>query len=114
MMSIFPAPERDRWDFAKIIFFIGMVPGGGCAFFWAMSAASWGGVPVRLVIALLITLAGGLSALLYMAPTVTAGYRDHHNTKAIGALNFLLGWTFLGWIGAFVWAMTSSPQRQDS
>jgi hypothetical protein len=46
----------------------------------------------------------------YMAPTVVAGVRRHNNASAIGALNILLGWTFLGWIAAMIWAMTSNVE----
>jgi hypothetical protein len=44
---------------------------------------------------------------LYLLPTFVAVCRGHHNTLAIGALNVLLGWTFLGWIGALVWSFTA-------
>ncbi len=43
----------------------------------------------------------------YLLPTAVAGVRDHRNTGAIFLLNFLLGWTVIGWIGALVWAVTS-------
>lgn len=45
---------------------------------------------------------------LYLLPTFVAGCRGHHNTLAIGALNILLGWTLLGWIGALIWSFTST------
>jgi hypothetical protein len=44
---------------------------------------------------------------LYFVPTFIAAMRHHHNVIAIGALNFLLGWSFIGWVAAFVWALTS-------
>jgi threonine/homoserine/homoserine lactone efflux protein len=43
---------------------------------------------------------------LYFLPVTIAINRNHHNAKAIGALNLLLGWTILGWFFAFVWACT--------
>lgn len=62
-----------------------------------------GGAAVGLVIVL----------LLYFVPSVVAFVRGHHNKWAIFALNLLLGWTFLGWIGALVWSFTRpSPQPQ--
>jgi hypothetical protein len=62
-----------------------------------------GGAAVGLVIVL----------LLYFVPSVVAFVRGHHNKWAIFALNLLLGWTFLGWIGALVWSFTTpSPQPQ--
>lgn len=67
---------------------------------------------------LLVVLAAGgglliLLLLLYFVPSVVGFVRDHHNKWAIFALNLLLGWTFLGWIGALVWSLTRpSPQPQ--
>lgn len=48
--------------------------------------------------------------VLYLAPTVVAVDRNHPRRAAIGALNVLLGWTVVGWIGALVWALTT-PER---
>jgi hypothetical protein len=47
----------------------------------------------------------GLLAL-YFAPALIAGNRGHHNALAIAALNLFLGWSFFGWVIAFVWACT--------
>jgi hypothetical protein len=44
---------------------------------------------------------------LYFAPAIVASARKHHNTLAIFVLNFFLGWTFLGWVVALVWAFTA-------
>lgn len=44
---------------------------------------------------------------VYFLPSVIAFSRKHHNRAAILGLNFLLGWTVLGWIGSFVWALTA-------
>lgn len=41
---------------------------------------------------------------LYFIPTFIAFIRKKSNTGVIFALNLLLGWTFIGWIGALVWA----------
>jgi uncharacterized membrane protein YqaE (UPF0057 family) len=68
----------------------------------------------------LVLLAGGGAAvglvivlLAYFVPSVVAFVRGHHNKWAIFALNLLLGWTLLGWIGALVWSFTRpSPQPQ--
>lgn len=42
---------------------------------------------------------------IYMAPWFIALVRGHRNTVAIFALNLLLGWTLIGWVGALVWAL---------
>jgi hypothetical protein len=44
---------------------------------------------------------------LYFIPTMVARSRKHRNSSAITALNILLGWTVLGWIIAFIWALTT-------
>lgn len=43
---------------------------------------------------------------LYWIPWGVALMRGHHQTFAIFVLNFLAGWTFIGWIAALVWACT--------
>ena len=46
---------------------------------------------------------------LYFLPTIIAAARDRHNKGAIFLLNFFLGWTFVGWVVALVWAVSSTP-----
>lgn len=54
-------------------------------------------------------------AAAYFVPTFIARFRSHHNFVAIMMVNVLLGWTFLGWVVALVWAFTNPapapPQR---
>jgi len=51
-------------------------------------------------------------AALYFIPSGIAALSKHHNTNAIFALNLLLGWTLLGWVGALVWALAKpAPSR---
>jgi hypothetical protein len=49
--------------------------------------------------------------MAYFIPTVVANGRRHHNTMAIFVLNLFLGWTFIGWLAALVWACTSVQAR---
>ncbi len=44
-------------------------------------------------------------ALVYMVPTIIAAVNGHKNVSAIAALNILLGWTFIGWVGALIWTL---------
>ncbi len=44
-----------------------------------------------------------LAASIYFLPTIVG--LSKKNIAAIFALNLLLGWTFLGWVFAFVWAL---------
>lgn len=92
----------------------------------------WTGVPIfaieRLFLPLLYTVGLGLTVLVfvwasdmpiqqaiplwlvvtgYLLPAANAAYRKHPNATAILALNALLGWTLLGWIGSLVWSCTA-------
>ena len=76
----------------------GLMPGFGAVFSTAVGQ----------IIALMGNLIG--VALLvggYFLPTIVARKRGHHDAGAIIALNIMLGWTVLGWIGAFVWSLTA-------
>jgi hypothetical protein len=49
---------------------------------------------------------------LYFIPAIVAAMRSHSQTVAILMLNLFLGWTFIGWIAALIWSVTSqSPQQ---
>jgi len=55
---------------------------------------------------------GGLIVLFliagYFIPSIVALGRHHQNVAGIIALNIFLGWTILGWVAAFVWALTAT------
>ncbi len=44
---------------------------------------------------------------LYFFPTLIAGIRKHRELFAILVLNVFLGWTYVGWVLALVWASLS-------
>jgi cytoskeletal protein RodZ len=46
-----------------------------------------------------------LAVGIYLLPAFIALVRYHHNAASIFLVNLLLGWTFLGWVGALVWAV---------
>lgn len=50
-----------------------------------------------------------LSLFLYFLPAFLA--RNKSNFTAILLVNLFLGWTFIGWIVALIWALSSDPQR---
>ena len=50
-----------------------------------------------------------VAVFFYFLPAYLAYTHGHHNTVAIFALNLLLGWTVIGWVGALVWALTRPP-----
>lgn len=42
---------------------------------------------------------------LYFVPTIIAVKRKKKNAASIGLLNFFLGFTFIGWVIALIWAV---------
>ena len=48
-----------------------------------------------------------ISAIIYFIPSIIANNRNHRQSTAIFLLNLLLGWTFIGWGAALVWAVTN-------
>lgn len=49
--------------------------------------------------------------LLYFLPSLIAWHRWHRNANAIVILNFLLGWTLVGWVAALIWAVYEEKPR---
>lgn len=45
---------------------------------------------------------------LYMLPTFEAWLQRSANTPAISAINLLTGWTLVGWVAAYAWALKRS------
>lgn len=41
---------------------------------------------------------------VYFTPTMIAANRKNINTPSIFVLNLLLGWSFIGWVIALIWA----------
>lgn len=50
---------------------------------------------------------------IYFIPSAVAIGREHRNAGAIIVLNIFLGWTFLGWVVALVWASTSNVKTRE-
>ena len=49
----------------------------------------------------------GLAVVVYLLPSIIASNRRHRERGPIFVLNLLLGWTFVGWVAALVWSLTS-------
>jgi T4 superinfection immunity protein len=49
--------------------------------------------------------------LIYFFPFIIAAGKRKTNAPAIFALNLLLGWTFIGWVAALVWALTNPESK---
>ena len=47
-----------------------------------------------------------VSFILYFLPTLVADSRDVEGAGGVFAINFLVGWTFVGWLVALVMAFT--------
>jgi hypothetical protein len=50
---------------------------------------------------------GGVLTYIYFLPYSVACRCRHRNQTAIGVLCLLLGWTFIGWAVAMIWAHTA-------
>jgi ABC-type sugar transport system permease subunit len=48
--------------------------------------------------------------LVYLAPALLA--KRKRNSTEIFALNLFLGWTFIGWVVALVWALIKNEPQQ--
>ena len=49
-------------------------------------------------------IAAALLITIYMFPAYFAHSRGHRNSDSIATFNLFLGWTFIGWIAALIWA----------
>ena len=43
--------------------------------------------------------------VIYFIPLIVAHIRKHKNIVAIAILNIVVGWTFIGWLAALLWAL---------
>lgn len=73
----------------------------------AMLLANFDKAPVWFVVAIYSCLALLLTfaALGYVLPAIIAKRGEHPDAAQIAILNFLTGWTIVGWIVALVWAL---------
>ncbi|UAW58759.1 hypothetical protein ASO78B_055 [Escherichia phage vB_EcoS_ASO78B] len=54
----------------------------------------------------------GLVIFVYLLPSFVALQRKHVNRTAICVLNILVGWSFIGWVAALVWALVKSDDKK--
>ena len=54
-----------------------------------------------------------VSLALYFILLIIAQVRRHKNIGAIAILNVVLGWTFLGWLVALLWALNSDITEEE-
>jgi len=55
-----------------------------------------------------------LAFVVYFLPTIVASKNKKKNSDAILILNLFLGWTFVGWIIALVWAVMHEEKNEAS
>ena len=64
-----------------------------------------------MIVALILIVMG---LCIYFLPSIWAEKHHHKNAEAIVILNLFLGWTFIGWVIALVWAaMSDSTKKTD-
>ena len=55
-----------------------------------------------------------LVVALYMLPTFLAFSREHPRRHDLAVVNIVLGWTLIGWIGVFLWALLTPTREQPT
>ena len=45
-----------------------------------------------------------IGLVIYFLPSIIAAFRRHPSALAIFLIDLLLGWTFIGWVGALIWS----------
>lgn len=56
----------------------------------------------------------GVIAALYILPTILAFGRDHAHRQVLALVNILFGWTLIGWLGVFLWALLGRPATVEA
>ena len=49
----------------------------------------------------------------YFMPTIIALVRDKRGAGGVALVNFVLGWTVIGWFLAFIWSCTGKTRADD-
>lgn len=68
-----------------------------------ISYSSLEALPLHPLVALALFVA------VYFLPCIIAGARNMRHAGAITVLNFVAGWTFVGWVVALTWACLDKP-----
>jgi hypothetical protein len=63
----------------------------------------------ELLILLVIVL---VSSPIYFAPLIVAFMRGHKSRTAIAVVNFLFGWSGVGWIALLIWSFVGESERR--
>ncbi len=57
---------------------------------------------ISLIVILIVI---SIAAAIYFIPTIIAFSQDRVNKGAIFCMNLFLGWAFIGWVVALIWAV---------
>jgi uncharacterized membrane protein len=55
-----------------------------------------------------------LVVLIYMLPTLIAFGREHPRRQDLAVVNILLGWTLIGWVAVFLWALLAETEDEPT
>lgn len=68
-------------------------------------------VDITFIASVVAALTGGLLAIaVYMAPWLVSWVRDTEHKKAIFWFTLLTGWTTIGWLCCFIWAVVEKQE----
>ncbi|WP_435609881.1 superinfection immunity protein [Pseudomonas knackmussii] len=54
-----------------------------------------------------------VAPLMYVLPTIEAALKRHRSLVPIAIINVLLGWTFVGWVAAYVWSFIQAEGKAE-
>lgn len=54
-----------------------------------------------------------LIAIIYMLPTLIAYARDIPQRRLITVIDIIAGWTLIGWIVCFLWALLAESEADE-
>jgi Superinfection immunity protein len=63
------------------------------------------GLPILVIILICV-----VGFFIHFLPVFIAGSRHAQNFWWIFLINLFLGWTFIGWVAALIWACTDAPR----
>lgn len=63
---------------------------------------------------IMVLIIGLVGLYIFFVPSIIANRCGHPSALAIFALNLFLGWTFVGWVLALVWALAGPDKRSPA
>lgn len=69
---------------------------------------------MEIIVGLFILIAVFIALAITFLPVIIAVQRKHNDTILIFLLTFFFGWTFIGWIVALLWSISSNVNIMSS